>query len=439
MDDPADFLAEAAGRWPQRRALSAPGRSWSFAALDAWVGELAARIRAEDRPSSGDVLAPVVEPTPEGVAAVLAATRAGLTVAPLNPALTEAEHDAALRGLTGPRADGMAVLWTSGTSGTPRGVVLGADNLLASALASQRRLALGEDDRWLASLSMAHVGGLALVTRALILGSEIVAWGAFDAGRASALIDEGKVTHASLVPTQLRRLLDARGGRPAPATFLCALIGGAHAPPDLVERALSEGWPIALTYGMTEMTSQVATAPPELVREKPGTVGAPLDGVEVRIADGGEVLVRGRTLAHGLIGAAHPLVDDAGWYRTGDLGRLDGEGHLWITGRGSDRVVTGGVTVDPREVEAVLRAHPAVVDVCVVGLADAEWGEKVAAAVVPVEGAFDLEDVDAWSRAHLGPPRRPRRWLLLDALPLNANGKVDREAVRRRFQEPLRT
>lgn len=439
MAERTDFLSEAAARWPQRRALSAPSRSWSFAALDAWVGDLAARIRAEDRPSSDDVLAPIVHPTPEGIAALLAATRAGLTVAPLNPALTPAEHQAALHGLTGPRPGGLAVLWTSGTSGTPRGVVLGADNLRASAVASRDRLALCEDDRWLASLSVAHVGGLALVTRALLIGSEMVAYGAFDAEQASVLIDGARVTHASLVPTQLHRLLEARDGRPAPATFRCALVGGAQAPPDLLERALAAGWPIALTYGMTEMTSQVATAPPDLVRRKPGTVGAPLHGVEVRIAGDGEVLARGRTLARGLVGAAHGLADQAGWYRTGDLGRMDDEGHLWITGRCSDRIVSGGVTVDPREVEAVLRAHPAVVDACVVGLADLEWGEKLAAAVVPVEGAFDLEEVDAWSRARLGPPRRPRRWLLLDALPLNANGKVDREAVRGRFREHPRS
>ena len=128
-----------------------------------------------------------------------------------------------------------------------------------------------------------------------------------------------------------------------------------------------------------------------------------------------------------------PLVDADGWYATGDLGHLDEEGHLWVTGRRSERIISGGVTVDPREVEAVLRAHPAVVDVCVVGLPDAEWGEKLAAAVVPVEGAFDLEEVDAWSRERLGPPRRPRRWLLLNELPLNANGKVDRATVRGRF------
>ncbi len=433
MGDGGDFLAESAARWPERRALSGRGRVWTLAELDAWVDDLAERFRAEDQSAEGDVMALVAEPTPEGVAALLAATRAGLTVAPLNPNLSEAEHDAALHALAGSRPDGAAVLWTSGTSGSPRGVVVSARNLRASARAAAARLGLGGRDRWLASLSIAHVGGLALVTRALILGSEIVAEGAFDAGRASALIDEGRVTHASLVPTQLLRLLDARGDRPPPSAFRCVLVGGALAPDDLVRRALALGWPIALTYGMTEMTSQVATAPPSLVRRKPGTVGPPLDGVELRISGIGEILVRGATRASGTVGTRVPLVDADGWYATGDLGHLDEEGHLWVTGRRSERIISGGVTIDPREVEAVLRAHPAVVDVCLVGLPDAEWGEKLAAAVVPVEGAFDLEEVDAWSRDRLGPPRRPRRWLLLNELPLNANGKVDRAAVRGRF------
>jgi O-succinylbenzoic acid--CoA ligase len=433
VGDLGDFLAETAARWPERRALSGRSRAWTFAELDAWVDALAKRFRAEDQPAEGDLMALVAEPVPEGIAALLAATRAGLTVAPLNPNLSEAEHDAALEALGGSRPDGAVVLWTSGTSGSPRGVVLSARNLRASARAAAARLGLGGRDRWLASLSVAHVGGLALVTRSVILGSEIVATGAFDVATASALIDEGRVTHASLVPTQLVRLLDERGDRPPPATFRCVLLGGAHAPDDLVRRALAGDWPVALTYGMTEMTSQVATAPPALVRRKPGTVGPPLEGVELRITGLGEILVRGATRARGTVGTRAPLVDADGWYATGDLGHLDEEGHLWVTGRRSDRIISGGVTVDPREVEAVLRAHPAVVDVCVVGLPDAEWGEKLAAAVVPVEGAFDLEEVDAWSRERLGPPRRPRRWLLLNELPLNANGKVDRATIRGRF------
>ncbi len=385
-------------------------------------------------PGEGDVLALVVEATPEGVAALHAGVRAGVTVAPLNPGLTEAERDDAFRGLTGVRPGGHAVLWTSGTAGAPRGVVLTADNLRANTAGVAERLSLGSDDRWLASLSPAHVGGLALVIRCAILGCELVAAGAFEVSVASDLIDQGRVTHLSLVPTQLSRLLDHRQGAPPPPGFRCVLVGGARTPMTLTHRALAAGWPLALTYGMTETSSQVATAPPDLVRVKPGTVGPPIRGVEVLIGDTDEIFARGPTVAPGRVGAKAPLVDEDGWYGTGDLGRLDDDGHLWITGRRSARIVTGGVTVDPEEVEEVLRSHPAVLDACVLGLDDPEWGERVAAALVPVEGEFDLEEVDRHARARLAPPKRPRRWLLLDTLPLGANGKVDRAQLKKCFR-----
>lgn len=431
-----DFLRRAAARWPERRALSDGSRLWSYRELDAWVSGLARRIAEEDRPETGDVFALLSETSPEGVATLLAAFRAGVTVAPLHPHLTERERREAFEALGGARADGCAVLWTSGSSGRPRGVIVSPENLLASASASAERLGLGPDDRWLASLSMAHVGGLALVTRAIILGSEVVAVGAFDVGVSSALIDEGRVTHASFVPTQLARMLDHRRDASPPPSFRCALIGGASAPRDLVERGLSAGWPIALTYGMTEMTSQVATAPPAQVREKPGAVGSPLAGVEVSLASDGEILTRGPTRAVGYLGVADGLassLDDGGWYHTGDLGRIDEAGDLWITGRKSFRIISGGVTVDPGEVEEVLTNHPDVVHACVVGLPDPEWGEKVVAAVVPVADAVQLESLDAHARTRLAPAKRPRRWLLVDALPLTATGKVDRDAVVSRF------
>jgi O-succinylbenzoic acid--CoA ligase len=431
----ADFLAEAATLWPRRPALSDGTRRWSYAELDEWVSDIARRIREEDDPREGNVLALVADPTPEGVAALHAGARAGVTVAPLSPGLTEAERSDAIRALTGVRPGGFAVLWTSGTAGSPRGVVLTADNLRANTTGVAERLSLGSGDRWLASLSPAHVGGLALIVRCAILGCELVAAGAFDVSIASDLIDRGRVTHLSLVPTQLSRLLDHRRGTPPPPGFRCVLVGGARTPMTLTRRALGAGWPLALTYGMTEMSSQVATAPPDLVRAKPGTVGPPIRGVEVRIGDADEIVARGPTLAPGRVGGAVPLVDEDGWYRTGDLGRLDEEGHLWITGRRSARIVTGGVTVDPEEVEEMLRGHPAVVDACVVGLDDPEWGERLAATLVPVEGELDLEDVDRYARERLAPPKRPRRWLLVDSLPLGANGKVDRAAVKKGFAD----
>jgi O-succinylbenzoic acid--CoA ligase len=222
-----------------------------------------------------------------------------------------------------------------------------------------------------------------------------------------------------------------------------ALIGGAHAPVDLVERALFSGWPVALTYGMTEMTSQVATATPAEVLYDPEAVGRPLAGVEIRVDSSGEIRARGPTAALAYVGSEDRLTDDEGWYHTGDLGELDGEGRLKVTGRRSDRIVSGGVTVDAHEVEAALRAHPGVAAVAVVGIPDAAWGERVAAAVVPASGAgaatgdaaaTSAAELDAWCRRRLSAAKVPREWRILDALPLNARGKVDRAGLRGLFR-----
>lgn len=388
-------------------------------------------------PGGGVVRFLSVEPDIAGIVALLACWRRGEVPVVLNPKLTDAERRDAEERLAGavlPPAT-QVVLWTSGTSGRPRGVALSWDNLLASARSAEERLGLSADDVWLASLSPAHVGGLALLVRSVVLGGTLVTAGAFDVARVSALLDEGPLvpTHVSLVPTQLLRLLDFRDGRAAPQGLKCVLIGGAHAPAGLVERALSAGWPIALTYGATEMSSQIATAPPAMVRGDPGTVGLPMPGVEVRIASDGEIRVRGATRALGYVGAGvdPTLGDGEGWYGTGDLGRLDDRGRLWITGRRSDRIVSGGVTIDAHEVEEALRAHPTVVDVCVVGIPDDEWGERVGAWVEPVVGEFDVERVETWLRGTLTAAKLPRVWYVEGSLPRNANGKVDRTAVRR--------
>ncbi len=241
----------------------------------------------------------------------------------------------------------------------------------------------------------------------------------------------------SLVPTQLLRLLEAAEGAPPPASLRCILLGGAGTPSSLLERALAGGWPVALTYGLTEATSQVATAPPAATRRKPGSVGPPLHGVELRIASDGEILVHGSTLATCYVGeGAGPLTDEDGCHHTGDLGRVDHEGDLWVIGRRIDRIVSGGVTVDAVEVEDALRSHPGVADACVVGVADSIWGERVAAWVEPNWGAaLDLHEIDAYLRTRLAPAKLPRRFHFGSGLPRNANGKMDRAAVRRAFRD----
>jgi O-succinylbenzoic acid--CoA ligase len=251
--------------------------------------------------------------------------------------------------------------------------------------------------------------------------------GRFTAEALGALIDREGLTHASLVPVMLRRLLDVRAGEAVPTNLRCLLVGGAAAGGSLVPDAIEQGYPIALTYGLTEACSQVATAPPDLVVKKPGTVGAPMDGLALRLGDDGEISVRGDTVSPG-------ATDEAGWLATGDLGRLDEDGHLWVTGRIGDRIVTGGATVDPRSVEVVLEGLAGVSGAAVVGIPDEVWGESVVALIVPAAGAaVEREELIAEARERLSAAQLPRRVEFADSLPVNANGKIDRDLVRAAF------
>ncbi len=342
------------------------------------------------------------------------------------------------------------VISTSGSSGRPVPVTLSVGNLEASARAVIARLGLTARDRWLAVLSPAHVSGYALFDRSARVGSTVVTWERFHAPEVADLLESGEVTHASLVPVMLERLLAHREDRRAPPTLACLLVGGAETHAPLLERALSLGYPVALTYGLTEATSQVATATPAEVRRCPGSVGRPLPGVELRIDAGGEILVRGPTVARpsppsrGVsAGREEPGsrdedrsvgVDAAGWLHTGDVGRLDEDGALWVTGRLSDRIVTGGVTVEPVEVESVVLGLPGVREVAAFGLPDPEWGERLAVAVVPEDPASppSLAALLAFARDRLAPAKRPRELRVVGSLPRNANGKVERGRLRSR-------
>lgn len=482
-----DPLRRRARSDPEAVAVETSAGELSFAALNARADTLAGALaRGGIRP--GDLVATLLPPGPDAIASLFAAGRAGAAAAPLHAGRTMHELHAAVA-VAPPRvvlvapelrhaADALHlplvqtgalaevappdifpsfeeaafILWTSGTSGRPRAVRLSGAALLASARATRERLDLREEDRWLASLNLAHVGGLAMAVRAIVMGNRVILRERFDGKEVASLLEEGRATHASLVPTMLRRLLDAHGERDAPEAVRCLLIGGDHAPGDLLRRALARGWPLALTYGLTEASSQVCTAPPALVREKPGTAGPPLSGVEVRIAEDGEILVRGATMADAVLGEMGPLTDEEGWLHTGDAGRLDEDGHLWVTGRLSERIVSGGVNVDPTVVEETLRAFPGVREAAVVGVPDHEWGERVVAAIEwetddvlvhrPLEAsespgrphAARREALDAHCRERLSAPFRPRRFAEM-RLPRNANGKVDRARVREAVRE----
>jgi O-succinylbenzoic acid--CoA ligase len=319
--------------------------------------------------------------------------------------------------------------------------MLSAAALWAAATASSERLQTGADDRWLACMPFAHIGGLSILLRALHDGLLVVAQPRFHAATVAASLHRDAITRLSLVPTMLRDLLDV--GATPPPTLRTLLLGGAAAPPELVRRAIEAGWPVATTYGLTEAAAQVTTATPAQTAANPESSGLPLPGYRLRItdpaADGvGQVEVATPSLMTGYHGrpddTAAALRD--GWLRTGDLGRLLPDGQLCLVARRTDLIVSGGENIYPAEVEAALRTLPEVAEACVVGLPSDRWGQAVGAMLVLRPGdSLTLEALRAALAPSLAPFKRPRALLVVAALPQTAAGKVDRRAVATSFAE----
>ncbi len=351
---------------------------------------------------------------------------------------------APLRDRTDPD-DPLAIVYTSGTTGAPKGAVLSYSNFWWSAMGSALNLGIQDGDRWLAPLPLFHVGGLSVLTRSAIYGTTAVLHDGFHAERVSAALDDDEITLVSLVPTMLHRLLDVRGDRPAPPSLRCVLLGGGPAPRVLLERCARLGIPVSQTYGLTECCSQVATLAPRDALRKLGSAGRPLYPNELRVAtdaggdptpgEGGEILVRGPVVTSGYWrrpdATAKAFVD--GWFRTGDFGVLDEEGYLYVLDRRDDLIVTGGENVYPAEVEGVLLAHPCVAEAAVIGESDAEWGQRVVAVVRLVEGMDPpaVEQLQAHCRTSLAAYKVPREVRISEApLPRTASGKLRRGALR---------
>lgn len=358
-----------------------------------------------------------------------------------DPAESLGESKAELA-LPSPHPDVIAYILTSGSSGPPKALGFTHDTFTASASAVANRLDLGPRDRWGLCLSPGHIGGLSLVVRAVMTGASVRLWPSFDADAAAHAILAGQVTHLAIVPTMLRRILASLAGGRAPETLRCVLVGGAAAPRALLDQAWAAGLPLATTWGMTETASQVATAPPALARQHPGTAGRPLPGVEVRQGPGGTLHVRGPTLASVVIrgpgSTPEPLpTDPAGWFATRDLGRIDPDGLVWIEGRADAIIVSGGLNVSPAEVERVIEALSGVREAVVLGLPDEEWGEVVAAVVEADPAVVTAADVERHCRAHLVRGRCPTRTLVVDGLPRTWTGKAMRSRVREHFATGL--
>jgi len=317
------------------------------------------------------------------------------------------------------------VVETSGSTGRPKRVVLPRAAVLASVAASARRV--GSSGPWLLALPATYVAGLQVVCRSLVAGHRPVL---LDDHRsfAAAAAAVGEGGFVSLVPTQLRRLLDSEEDARALRDFHTVLLGGGPIDPALRARAAQEGVRVVATYGSAETAG--------------GCVydGMPLDGVGVAIGRDGRIRLAGPTLFAGYEGdpelTAEVLVD--GWFHTSDAGRLDEDGRLQVLGRLDDVVVTGGVNVPAPAVAARLREHPDVAEAEVLGVPDPEWGNRVVAFVAVSAGAsggLSLEAVREWVGATHPRSWAPRALVVLPELPLLPNGKPDRVRLRRIAQE----
>jgi o-succinylbenzoate---CoA ligase len=361
---------------PDRTAIEAPDGHLTYAQLHAAATDAARGL--QDRVEID------AQPGLDFVVRLHACLLAGARAVPVDPRLSPAE-----RAQLGDAA-GDLVVHTSGTTGTPRPVGLTKAEIEGNARGVAVALGIGDDERWLCPLPLSHVGGLMVLLRSAIYGTTAVLGPA----------DTPGVTLASLVPTQLARLLDAGAQPPTKAV----LLGGAPADPTLLLRAKDAGWPVAPSYGLTQTCSAATIG--EIGDTE--TAGRPIPGVTVTIAPDQEIVV--------------------GTIHTGDLGSLDEQGRLHVIGRKTDTIVTGGENVAPAEVEAVLRAHPAVADVGVFARPHPEWGEAVIARVVLREQATP-DELTEFAAEHLARFKVPKAVELADTLPRTASGKLLRREL----------
>ncbi len=381
-----------------------------------------ARDRASSAAVSGPAAVLVATPTAATVDAIRAALDARAPLALLHHRLPDAElaRQRALVESALLPADTAVVLFTSGSTGPARGVVLSRAALDAAAAASATHLGWRADDRWLLALSTAHAGGLAIVVRCHAAGVPVVLCdGDFDRDRCAVLLAD--CTLASLVPTQLAALLDDPAWRPPPK-LRALLLGGAAASPALLERAAARGVPFLTSYGLTETFGQIATAPPDHAGEPTAPLRL-LAGVEVAAGtreEPGPIAIRAPMLATSYLDGT-PIGPRL---TTADLGFVD-DGVLHVVGRIDEVIVSGGEKVHPSVVEAELAATPGVRAACVFAVPDPRWGHIVGA-VLAVDDGFDEERAAARWIATLAPHARPRELAIAAAVPLLPSGKVDR-------------
>jgi O-succinylbenzoic acid--CoA ligase len=437
-----NWLAQRSLSCPDRTALVADGADVTYAELEAEATWVARRLAAQGV-RRGSTAALTMHARREQVVMAHALMKTGAALLPLSPRLsaeeraqivdaeepiidlddagelTQTEADLPLLG-EHDMDDLCCRVLTSGSTGAPKPIGLSYGNFLWNAVGSAFNIGVEPEDRWLCCVPLSHIAGLGIAMRSVIYGTTTVLQDGFDADRVGAALSEDGITVVSLVTTMLTRLLDAGADLSGPRAIL---VGGGPVPEEPLEEAIAKGATVVQTYGLTETCSQVTTLAPADAHRKLGSAGRPLLSAHLRIQDG-EILVQGPTVAPG-------CADADGWLHTGDIGRIDEEGFLYVEDRLDDLIVSGGENIAPAEVEKVLMRHPEVADAAVIGREDPEWQQAVTAVVVLEAGSEATpDDLRRHCAESLAGFKVPKRVELAAALPRTPSGKLMRRALR---------
>ncbi len=335
------------------------------------------------------------------------------------------------------------IMYTSGTTGFPKGVKQSYGNHWWSAIGSVLNLGLADGDCWLCTVPLFHISGYSILIKSLVYGIPVVLHDGFQEQKVIDDIEKYNVTIMSVVSTILTRLVRELGNRTISSYFRCMLLGGGPASLALLEECKLKGIPVFQTYGMTETSSQIVTLSPEDCLNKLGSAGKPLfpaqlkivdnDGQELKAKQEGEIVVKGPNVTSGYLFREQETAERIrnGWLHTGDIGYVDEEGFLYVLDRRADLIISGGENIYPAEIEGVLLAHSQISDAGVIGVDDEKWGQVPIAFVVTDGGNLITEaDISHYCQQKLAKYKIPKKIFFTNQLPRNAANKLLRRDLR---------